>query len=504
MKYIVFLITLLFISCGANDEHGHDHDTAGEHAHDENNALTQQATIWTGKTELFVEYPALVKGKISRFNAHFTILDGHRPVENGTVTVSLITGDKGIRNTAEEPSSPGIFTPALKPQYAGKSKLIFDLQTQEYSDRIVIEDVRVFESAQKAEEILSKVAEGQQEKISFLKEQAWKIEFQTTPVKRGVVYDVIPASGTWKALPESNLKVVAKTSGTVLFSGRKLTPGSKISQGSLLLKISSRNFTSGNLKAKITRAEADLKQTESAYKRKKELYESDIISGSEYEKAEKDYKIAKSEYETLISGYTEGAINVISPAQGFINSIEVDNGEYVEQGETILTISAGDPALLETQISQSYFTNINDIQNIWYQPESGRWSNIKESGGSILSVGKEVSKENPLLPVFVEINDAVMMPRGSMTEVQIAYGDGIENLVIPESALLEDFGTYSVIVQLSGENFETRVVQTGRRNGEYVEITDGLKEGEMVVSKGAYQVKMASAKGEASAHGHEH
>ena len=121
-----------------------------------------------------------------------------------------------------------------------------------------------------------------------------------------------------------------------------------------------------------------------------------------------------------------------------------------------------------------------------------------------LTVGKEVEIDKPMLSVFAEINDVVEMPEGSFTEVQIAFGQSKPAAVIPESALLEDYGNYSVIVELSGESFERRPVRIGRRNGEEVEVLDGVQVGEVVVTRGAYQVKMASMSGQAPAHGHEH
>ena len=72
-----------------------------------------------------MEYPAFVVGHSSRFAAHFTKLDGHRPVTEGSVTVSLIKGKSGIRHMVEAPSSPGIFTPTLQPKEAGEYQLVF-------------------------------------------------------------------------------------------------------------------------------------------------------------------------------------------------------------------------------------------------------------------------------------------------------------------------------------------------------------------------------------------
>ncbi len=59
-------------------------------------------------------------------------------------------------------------------------------------------------------------------------------------------------------------------------------------------------------------------------------------------------------------------------------------------------------------------------------------------------------------------------------------------------------------MQISGEGFERRTVKIGKRNGKNVEILQGLEVGEVVVTKGAYQVKMASMSGSTPAHGHEH
>ena len=488
------------MSCNNKAEDAHAHNPDGTHAGEEIPRLDH--TIWTDKTELFVEFPALIVGNPSRFAAHFTVLDKHQPVREGSVTVSLIKGDKGIRNTAEAPSSPGIFSPTIQPKEAGNYQLVFKIKTPEYSDKITIDDVTVYANADEAIKALGTAEDDGS--ISFLKEQAWKIDFQTAPVVNGKIYDVINTTGVWTPASGSVKTLVAKSNGVVDFAVSNLTEGTLVKRGQLLINVSSQGLASNNLSTDIASAKAKYEQAKSEYDRKKELYESKIVPKAEFEKVESNYNIAKSNYQSLASGVSGGGKQIRAPFDGYITAINVANGDYVDQGVSLVTVGTHQSRVLKTQIAPSYGLTIENAQGIWYQTKDGQWSNVASSGGSILSIAKDVDKSIPLISVFAQVNDDVEMPEGSLTQVQIAMGNATQNTIIPVNALLEDYGSYSVMVQLSGESFERRAVKIGKRNGENVEILQGLEIGEVVVTTGAYQVKMASMSGSTPAHGHEH
>jgi len=459
-------------------------------------------TIWTDKTELFVEFPALIVGNGSKFAAHFTVLDKHQPVREGSVTVSLIKDGKGIRNKADAPSSPGIFSPAIQPKEAGNYQLVFELTTPEYSDKISIDDVMVYATTDEAIKALGK--EEDDGSISFLKEQAWKIDFQTAPVVSGKIYDVINTSGVWMPSPGSTKSLAAKSNGVVDFKMDNLTEGTAVKQGQLLMSLNSQGLASNNLSTDIASAKAKFQQAKSEYERKKELYESKIVPKSEFEKVESSFEIARANYQSLVSGVSGGSKQIRAPFDGFIKSITVSNGDYVAQGVALVSVGTHQSKVLKTQLAPDYGLTMDNAQGIWYQDNDGQWKDVTDAEGKILSIGKDVERENPLISVFAQVNAEVEMPEGSLTPVQIAMGNATQNTMIPVNALLEDYGSYSVIVQLSGESFERRPVKIGKRNGENVEILEGLQVGEVVVTTGAYQVKMASMSGSTPAHGHEH
>ena len=500
MKYIVIVLAFLAMSCNNKAEDAHAHNADGSHVGEEIPRLNH--TIWTDKTELFVEFPALIVGNGSKFAAHFTGLDKHQPVREGSVTVSLIKDGKGIRNKADAPSSPGIFSPAIQPKEAGNYQLVFELTTPEYSDKISIDDVMVYATTDEAIKALGK--EEDDGSISFLKEQAWKIDFQTAPVVSGKIYDVINTSGVWMPSPGSTKSLAAKSNGVVDFKMDNLTEGTAVKQGQLLMSLNSQGLASNNLSTDIASAKAKFQQAKSEYERKKELYESKIVPKSEFEKVESSFEIARANYQSLVSGVSGGSKQIRAPFDGFIKSITVSNGDYVAQGVALVSVGTHQSKVLKTQLAPDYGLTMDNAQGIWYQDNDGQWKDVTDAEGKILSIGKDVERENPLISVFAQVNAEVEMPEGSLTPVQIAMGNATQNTMIPVNALLEDYGSYSVIVQLSGESFERRPVKIGKRNGENVEILEGLQVGEVVVTTGAYQVKMASMSGSTPAHGHEH
>jgi RND family efflux transporter MFP subunit len=323
-------------------------------------------------------------------------------------------------------------------------------------------------------------------------------------VVSGKIYDVINTSGVWMPSPGSVKSLAAKSNGVVDFKVNNLTEGTAVKKGQLLMSLNSQGLASNNLSTGIASAKAKYQQAKSEFDRKKELYDSKIVPKSEFEKVESDFEIAKANYQSLTSGVSGGSKQIRAPFDGFIKSITISNGDYVDQGVALLSIGTHQSKVLKTQLAPNYGLSMENVQGIWYQTKDGQWANVTDAEGKILSIGKDVERDNPLISVFAQVNAEVDMPEGSLTPVQIAMGTATQNTMIPVNALLEDYGSYSVIVQLSGESFERRPVKIGKRNGENVEILQGLEADEVVVTTGAYQVKMASMSGSTPAHGHEH
>jgi membrane fusion protein, heavy metal efflux system len=100
-------------------------------------------TRWSGKTELFAEYPPLVVGQTSRFAIHLTDLRTFKAVTAGQVEVQLQGGGAPETFRVDGPSRPGIFGVDVKPSRPGNRVLVIALKSPGLADEHQIPDVIV-------------------------------------------------------------------------------------------------------------------------------------------------------------------------------------------------------------------------------------------------------------------------------------------------------------------------------------------------------------------------
>jgi hypothetical protein len=175
----VLLVALALAACSQQTAHDPDNrphaNQGGDHGHDHgpgNIAVTH----YTDATELFVEFPKLVKGEEAAFAAHLTRLvpTGFQAVAEGQLTVVLSGGGQPEeRAQAGVSATPGIFRPVIKPQHAGKRWLSFQLALTSGTITHNLGEVEVYADPKAAKASLPE--ESGDEGISFTKEQQWKI-----------------------------------------------------------------------------------------------------------------------------------------------------------------------------------------------------------------------------------------------------------------------------------------------------------------------------------------
>lgn len=484
-------------------EEEHAHAADGSHPGEE--ALQALSyTLYTAKSELFVEFKPLVVGQISKFAAHLTHLgENFTPYTEGTVTVSLVTGDKGIKHKALAPSSPGIFRLALQPTQAGLGRLIFDIKTKDFTDQIIIDSIPIYPDEKTA--LASQTEPEAGTDISYLKEQAWKVEFSNMPVVRQTIYDVIKTTGQVQAAPGDEAVVVAKSAGIVKFRGTNMLAGLPVRSGQALFSVSGGDIAVDNIDAAIRTARAEQNAAKAEFARASELIKDKLITQAEFQQARLRYQQSQIALSNLSRSYGAGGKSAAAPTSGFIKELLVTEGQYVTAGQPLATITKNRRLMLKADVSlkdadrmglirQANFTIIQNKQTY----------STQELNGRLLSVAKTTGDNTPYIPVYFEIDSKSGIIPGSFAQVYLQTTPIYNALAIPETALIEEQGVFYVYVQTAGESFQKREVKTGANDGKNIQILSGITAGERVVDKGAYQIKLATMSGTMPAHGHEH
>jgi cobalt-zinc-cadmium efflux system membrane fusion protein len=117
--------------------------------------------------------------------------------------------------------------------------------------------------------------------------------------------------------------------------------------------------------------------------------------------------------------------------------------------------------------------------------------------GKVVLLGNRVETESRTLEVRIEVNNADgRLKPGMFADVEIATTAIKDVLVISDQALqtLED--EQIVFVAVSDTKFEKRVVKVGLEQHGRVQILEGIKEGERVVTEGSFILKSELLKGE--------
>jgi RND family efflux transporter MFP subunit len=109
------------------------------------------------------------------------------------------------------------------------------------------------------------------------------------------------------------------------------------------------------------------------------------------------------------------------------------------------------------------------------------------------------------LPVQFDVDNRGGQLLIGQTVTAILYTGRRERMpIVPKDAVLMEAGRPYVFVQAGGESFNRRYIEIVSRDGDAVGVKSGVRPGERVVTRGAYDVQLASAAGGLPAEGHVH
>lgn len=343
--------------------------------------------------------------------------------------------------------------------------------------------------------------EGHTDEIILKPEKAEAAGIKVEEIQPGVFREVIEASGQLLSAQGEETTVVANVSGVVSFS-RALVEGTAVSTGGGLMTISADKLQDGD---PVKRARITYETARMEYERAAKLVEKKIVSQKEFNGLKEKYENARIAYEALSPGRNGEGVSVSSPLTGYIKICLVKEGDYVNMGQPLFSVTRNKKMQLRADVSERFYPALRRVSSAHFRLSySEKVYRLEDLNGKLLSFGKSASDNSFYLPVTFELDNCGDLLPGAFAEVYLLGQERSGVISLPVSALTEEQGVHFVYQQLDESCYKKLEVKVGASNGKAVEILAGLKGGEKIVTQGAVHVKLASASNAIPGHTHNH
>ena len=296
--------------------------------------------------------------------------------------------------------------------------------------------------------------------------------------------DVLVLPGSVSAYEDVDL--ASKLSGVIEWIGPK--EGQRVKKGDKLLQVGVKSE-----KTRVSEAQARYEQALKDYERAKSLHKDNIVSKSQLESAKTQLDTSKASLDAASVTVDEGTL--LSPASGVLDQLNVDIGEYINPGQTIMKIVDIDRVFIELPVPEKdilYFSKGQKVNIETSTTGLAKCDNVKEAEGEshcwfsgvidYISMTADSSTRTYLVKLLVENPDTMLRP-GMIVRAHLVRRDLQEAIAVPFFTLLDREKSKAVFVVEDGVA-RSREVQYGSFEKGLVEITNGLKFGEKLILVG--------------------
>lgn len=475
-------------------------------------AVVERVTNFTDVTQAFVEFPRLVAGVPSTFAIHLTRLAGHQPLAAGKVTVVVSgAGLPQSRHSTDAASRPGIFQVQVVPGEAGDIALSVEVTTPDLSAHHRLGTVTVYpDSRTAAAAPAPRVAEG----VGFTMEQQWKVDFATAEVTRRPVRATIAATGFLRARPDGEAQVTAPVAGGVNVSGPFPRIGQRVAKGEILALLAPRlggETDLASLRAEVNKSRIELDLARRERSRIEALFRDEAVPERRLlaaRAAEASIGATVEAAEGRLAQYAgSGGVPLRAPVAGVIADVRIAPGGFAHEGDLLFHVVDRRVLWLDLRVPEADSARLVRPSGASFRVEGIDRSFEIVAGRSarLVAIGGAIDPTTRTLPVVFEFTlPDERLRLGMAARAQVFTGPARDALAVPASAVLDEAGVATVFVVAGGETFERRQVRVGGRDGDWVEVLEGLEPGQRVVSRGAWLVKLAGSRTGEIGHGHTH
>ncbi|HLR37215.1 MAG TPA: efflux RND transporter periplasmic adaptor subunit, partial [Chitinophagaceae bacterium] len=328
----------------------------------------------------------------------------------------------------------------------------------------------------------------------------------------------LKVSGILAIPPQYKAEVSTFISGNV--KNIKVREGNHVNKGQTLAILQHPNYI--ELQQNFQKAASSLTYLKEEFERKQTLFDKEVGSAKDFQKAKADYQTAQSRYrglneklqllrldpQQIKTGKIFSSIALRAPISGYVTSIHVSTGQYVTPQEGLIEISNNDQIFADFKVYEQDLDKVKEGMTIHFEMANRSNHTIE---AKVTSIGKQLDQNHRAVHIHADI----ITPSSNILPGMYVNGrlvsDSLKVPTLPHAAIISE-GTQSFIF-IADVNSETQTdsatvfkmveIATGTSNERFTEVKllTNLPQGTPVVTQGAYYLKADMTK-EQNSHSH--
>ena len=316
--------------------------------------------------------------------------------------------------------------------------------------------------------------------------------------------------------------VAAETAGRVI--GTPVERGTRVTAGTVLIRVSATeadaslreaNANAAQLEARlglvagqafdplkvpdVLNAKASLDWAEADFNRIRSLLDQKVVSQAEYDQRLTQVQAARQQYQTAqnaahqsfrslqaararvdLARKSAADTTVRAPFSGIVAERLVSTGDYVSRGMKVATVVRIDPVRVELTVPEQYLSLVKTGQTVRLTvdayPGEVFSANVRFVSPSLKTDQRALTVE------AIAANPDGRLKPGLFATALLKQTAPTPAMLVPAAAVETVAGTSRVYVVASGNTVEERIVTTGEKVGDRIELATGVKAGETIAA----------------------
>jgi RND family efflux transporter MFP subunit len=274
--------------------------------------------------------------------------------------------------------------------------------------------------------------------------------------------------------PRLSASLSAKTSGVI--EQMLVVPGQRVKAGELLIQIDAREA-----QARLDQAQALLEQTSKDITRNESLLKSKAISQQEFDAAQARYRVAEA---TQTEAKTQlGHCRITAPFDGVITAKRADIGDLAEPGKLLIDMEAPETLRIEADIPETLIDKIKPASRLSVQTAPG----TPPIEAVVSEISPAADPGSRTFRVKLDLPPGSGLRSGQFGRVAVPTAE-VTALRVPTKAVILR-GQMELAFVIVDKHAQMRLVKTGKRLNDEVEILSGLDDGDLLAVTGIEHLK---------------